>query len=87
MTTTPKRYIILILGITINLSLGNIPSATAKNAAIFNNSSVLHNYVFSDFSYESEANLCPNDNIILKSIIDFKTKQVSKIKLPKTINS
>jgi hypothetical protein len=43
MTTTPKRYIILILGITINLSLGNIPSATVKNAAIFNNSSVLHN--------------------------------------------
>ena len=34
MTVTPtKRLIILILGITTNLSLGNIPSATAKNAA------------------------------------------------------
>lgn len=46
MTDTPsKRLIILILGITTHLSLGNMPSATAKNAENTNNLILLHNYI------------------------------------------
>lgn len=76
MTVTPtKRLIILILGITTNLSLGNMPSATAKNAANTNNLILLHHYVEFDnlLSYKyscfksTENDIFNNLNSVIKN--------------------
>lgn len=51
MTTTPKkRLIILILGITTHLNLGNIPTAYATQAASICKKTFLHHSCFSNLS-------------------------------------
>ena len=59
MTVTPtKRLIILILGITTNLSLGNMPSASAKTAENSNNLALLHNFIEFDTVNLSIKSIC-----------------------------
>jgi hypothetical protein len=63
MTVTPtKRLIILILGITTNLSLGNMPSASAKNADNKPHLILLQNHFSIDNSILSNDDFCKKLN-------------------------
>ncbi|PQJ73900.1 hypothetical protein [Polaribacter gangjinensis] len=84
MTVTPtKRLIILILGITTNLSLGNMPSASARNAETNSNITLLSNNI--EFDKLNLSNVTFNvqnyQNFSCEYIIEISKKETSYLSI------